>query len=198
MKEIDSKKSYFARHWRTLVLSAVVFLLLATAAAGPLIYKAYGEMTAAQEQALQQKNAAINQAILNKDYTTWSSLVTDSNLKKQISAGNFSTFADAYRLLEQGKLQEADILQKQLSLKEDFKATVAKSALISDAIANKDYTAWREVVGANEATTVTATNFDSYANILSSIEQGKLNAAAKAQYSLGLKQGATDYTSSHD
>jgi len=194
----EQKLSAGVSHRRVWVFSAGIFLLLAVFAAGPLVFKAFADVSSAHQQAIQSKNASINQAIIDRDYDTWQSLVTDQELKSKINADNFGTFADAYILLEQGKLEEADILKKQLALKEDYQITSIKSALIGDAIANRDYTAWREVVGESYAAgTVTDGNFGTYARILDAAGSGKLNVSTRLQYSLALKQKLA-YGSGHD
>ncbi len=193
----EQKMSAGVSHRRVWVFSAGIFLLLAVFAAGPLVFKAFADVSSAHQQVIQSKNASINQAIIDKDYDTWQSLVTDQELKSKINADNFSTFADAYILLEQGKLEEADILKKQLALKEDYQVVSIKSALISDAIANKDYSAWREVVGEEYAqNVVTDRNFDAYAKILDAAGKGKLNVSTRLQYQMALKQKLA-YSSDH-
>ncbi len=194
----EQKLSAGVSHRRVWVFSAGIFLLLAVFAAGPLVFKAFADVSSAHQQAIQSKNASINQAIIDRDYDTWQSLVTDEMLKSKINADNFGTFADAYILLEQGKLEEADILKKQLALKEDYQVTSIKSALISDAIATRDYNAWREVVGESYAQgVVTENNFSVFAKILDAAGKGKLNVSTRLQYSLALKQKLA-YSSGHE
>ncbi len=195
-EKIEAKKNYFVHHRRALLISAGIFLLLVIAVAAPLIYQAYASTTSAQQQAIQTKNAAISQAIVNNDYNTWSSLVTDPKLKAQVNASNFNSFAQAYRLLEQGKLDEADVIKQQIGLKQALTVATNKSAAISAAIASQDYAAWRTAVGSDQAPEVTADNFKPYAEMLANVESGKLNKATSMQYSLGLKT-KIDYSSSH-
>jgi len=184
-------------HHRAWLLSGGVFLLLVLAAAGPLVYKAMADLTAAEQQVLQLKNAAITEAIANNDYETWSSLIDDEQLKSQVNASNFIDFASAYLLLEKGKIEEANLIKKSIGIRGRIAETSSISALITDSIARRDYDSWRSLVGSDYAAgMVTPTNFDSYAKALDAAGKGKLNMATRLQYSLGLKY-KLDYSSSH-
>ncbi len=194
----EQKQMISSSHRRVWLFSAGIFILLAVAAAGPLVFKAFADMSSSHQAEVQSRNADISAAILDNDYEAWAELVTDESLKTQINASNFKTFADAYRLLQQGELEEADLLKKQLALKEEFQVVNAKSALIGDAIARRDYKAWRKVVGSDYALdVVNSSNFETYAKLVDVSQKGKLNQAARLQYSLGLKT-KLNYSSSHD
>lgn len=194
----EQKPVTSSSHLNAWLFSAGIFILLAVAAAGPLVFKAFADMSSSHQEVVQSRNADIKAAILENDYETWSSLVTDDSLKSQINSSNFKNFAEAYRLLQKGELEAVDLLKKQLSLKQEFEVTNAKSALIGDAIARRDYQAWRNLVGADYANDfVNSSNFESYAKLVDSSQKGKLNQAARMQYSLGLKN-KLDYSSSHD
>mgnify|MGYP001005616535 CR=1 FL=1 len=193
----EQKQMISSSHHRAWLFSAGIFILLVLAAAGPLVFKAFADMSSAHQAEVQSRNASISAAILDDDYETWASLVTDESLKAQINASNFDTFAEAYRLLQQGELEAADLLKKQLALKEEFQVTNAKSALIGDAIARRDYKAWRSLVGKDYASVVTDANFETYAKLVDASQKGKLNQATRLQYSLGLKT-KLNYSSSHD
>ncbi|NCA93491.1 hypothetical protein EOM82_09770, partial [bacterium] len=93
------------KHYRAWLLSAGFFLLLAMAMVGPLIFNAMADLSSAEQAAIQARNAAINEAILNRDYNAWSSLNPDKSLVKNINADNFAAFAEAYSLLQQGKVE---------------------------------------------------------------------------------------------
>ena len=194
----EQKQMISSSHHRAWLFSAGIFILLVLAAAGPLVFKAFADMSSAHQAEVQSRNASISAAILDDDYEAWASLVTDESLKTQINASNFETFAEAYRLLQQGELEAADLLKKQLALKEEFQVTNAKSALIGDAIARRDYLAWRGLVGEDYARDlVTGANFETYAKLVDASQRGRLNQAARLQYSLGLKT-KLNYSSSHD
>jgi len=188
MKKIvpENVSSFFHKHHRTLLVSLVGFLLLTALTAGPVFVSAMITISAQRAQAIQQKNNAIEAAVLNNDYNTWSSLVTDENLKTKITAQNFSQFTEAYRLLQQGKVEEANLIKKQLALKQSFQAVAAKSEAIEEAIRSNNYAAWRAVVGAQEPQ-VNAGNFATYADAYKLIEEGKLRQGSFLRRDLGLK-----------
>lgn len=195
---IEPLKNNNIGHRRFWLLSAVIFFLLSVAAAGPLVYKAFADVSSAHEQAIQLRNAAISQAIIDNDYDTWASLVQDEKLKSQINAGNFETFAEAYRLLEKGMIDEANLLKKQIGLKEEFSQKASVSGKISLAIANQDYAQWRALVGEDyQSGVVRADNFSQYAKILKAASEGRFNQVVKGKIDLGIKQ-RLNYSSSRE
>lgn len=179
-------KNFFHEHKKTALISLAGFLFLTSLTAGPVFVSAMITISAQHAQAVQQKNSAIDAAILNNDYNTWSSLVTDDNLKKKITAGNFSQFSEAYRLLQQGKVEEANLIKKQLSLKQSFANVAVKSIAIDSAINSNNYDAWRSIVGSQEPQ-VNAGNFGVYAAAYKLIEQGKLRQSSFLMQNIGVK-----------
>lgn len=193
-----SEQKNVSTHYRFWLLSAGIFLLLVLAAAGPLVFKAMADLSSAHVQEIQLKNAAITQAIANNDYATWSSLVDDEELKSQVNASNFADFKAAYLLLEKGKVDEANLLKQEIGLRQKMVNTSITSALMTDAIARRDYNAWRAIVGSDYAkNVVTASNFEAYAKSIDAAGRGKLNVATRLQYSLSLKN-KLDYSSSRE
>lgn len=192
----EQAKKSFSSHRRVWLFSAAIFFLLALAAAGPLVFKAFADASSAHEQAIQARNAAISEAIVNEDYNTWSSLVQDETLKQQINASNFEAFAEAYRLLEKGMITEAELLKQQVGIKEKMNKNAVVSGMISQAIVEKNYNLWRQAVGSDYAKdVVTADTFDQYASFLKDVERGNMNRAVRYQYNMGIKQ-KMDYSSS--
>ena len=179
-------KDFFQKHKKTIIISLAGFLFLTAVTAGPVFVSAMITLSAQQAQAIQQKNSAIDAAVLNNDYNTWSSLVTDQNLKSKITAQNFSQFSEIYRDLQQGKVEEANLIKKQLSLKQSFTDVAFKSAAIDTAIRNNDYNAWRTIVG-NQQPQVNAGNFSTYAKAYQLIEQGKVQQGGFAFKNIGIK-----------
>lgn len=177
---------FFKRHKKTIVVSLAGFLLLTALTAGPVFVSAMITISAERAAIIELKNSAIEMAILNNDYATWSSLVTDENLKTKITAQNFPQFVEAYRLLQQGKVEEANLIKKQLLLKQSFQAVAVKSEAIEDAIEGGNYAAWRAVVGTQEPQ-VNAINFATYAAAYKLIEQGRLRQGSFLRRDLGLK-----------
>ncbi len=188
-------KNYFHDHKKVLIFSAIGFIFLCLVSLAPLFVKAMVEANAARDVILQEKNVAIEEAIMNNDYKTWSSLVTDKSLKSKITSDNFSQFTEIYRLLQQGKVEEANLIKKQLNLRQDFQVLTTKSSQIEGAIMASDYNAWRGIVGAGWEPSVTEANFAQYSNAYKLLSQGKLKQADILRQNLNLK-AKFDYTSS--
>jgi len=65
----------------------------------------------------QENLTALNNAFTNNDYTSWKSLVGDNNpMSEKITAENFSRFAEAHRLLSEGKMDKAKTIFNELGL----------------------------------------------------------------------------------
>lgn len=188
-------KSYLGTHKKVLFFATSGFILLCLVAIVPALVQAQKARVDKRDILIQQKNMAIEEAILNNDYNTWSNLVTDESLKTQINSSNFSQFVQIYRLLQQGKIEEADIIKKQLNLKQDFEVKSTKSSKIDNAIAKKDYNAWRGIVGSGWEPSVTEANFSQYASAYSLLAQGKLKQADMIRQGLKIK-AQFDYSSS--
>lgn len=189
---------YLKVHRKFLTVSAGVFFFLAFLAVSPIFVEAMLTLSAQRNAQIQQKNNAIEAAISGNDYATWSSLVNDNNLKAKVNAGNFSQFTNAYNLLEQGKMAEADLIKKQLSLKQDFAAAAAKSDEIRTAISNDDYDAWRVAVGSGVEPQVDTSNFHQYTHSYWLIMSGNISGANRIKRKIGVKPvvGGVNYSSS--
>ena len=157
----------------------LVFLLLTPVAA-------YGYLQI-QTKMVQEKNAAIESAVLNNDYKSWSSLVTDEKLKSVVDEKNFSQFAYAYDLLQQGNVKDANQIKESLGLKPTFTQTSEQSQAIKTAIESNDYNAWRSLVGSNTMTSINSDNFGSYVNAYEAASSGNISKANGYLRALDLK-----------
>lgn len=175
-----------------------VFVLLVIAVAGPLVFKAYADMSFAHDEAIQVKNAAITQSIIDRDYATWDSLVTDPKLKAEVNSSNFSQFAEAYTLLQEGRLEEADVYKRFLGLKEAQNISIEKSDAITKALQSNDYRSWNTIVGPQKAAQVSSEQFTEYAKSALLLESGFVSKANKVQVKYGLREGYTYTSSSHE
>lgn len=63
------------------------------------------------------KIAAIEKAIADKDYSAWKTLVEGQKITETINEQNFARFAEAHKLLSEGKLDEAKAIFEELGLK---------------------------------------------------------------------------------
>jgi hypothetical protein len=191
----DNNQHHLTKHRHFWLFVIGFFVLVSIAAAGPLVYKAYADLASAHDIAVQTKNAQITQAIVSRDYNTWSQLVTDPKLKAEVNSANFNNFAEAYTLLQVGRLEEADVLKKQLGLKEQQNVSVVKSSKITEALADKDYNAWRNIVGAEAAAKVSPAQFETFAKAALLMDAGLVSRAAKLQVFSGMKS-MPEYSSS--
>jgi len=192
----ENNQHHLTKHRHFWLFVIGFFILLSIAAVGPLVYQAYADLTSAHDIAIQTKNAEITQAIVSRDYNTWSQLVADPKLKAEVNSANFNNFAEAYTLLQVGRLEEADVLKKQLGLKEQQTVTVVKSAKITEALERQDYTAWSKVVGTEAASKVSVSQFETFAKAALLMDSGLVSKAAKLQVLSGIKT-MPDYSSSH-
>jgi len=172
----------------------VIILFFALAVVVPL--EAMITLTAARNLEIQNKNSAIEAAMNSNNYATWNSLVTDQNLKSKVNAGNFAQFVTNYRLLQQGKIVDADPIKKALMFKEDFAETAAKSQSIENAINSSNYTAWRTAVGPGVQPMISSANFATYVTGYKLASTGDFIAANRIFRTLTIKPGYTEMYSS--
>ncbi|MDD4761870.1 MAG: hypothetical protein PHZ25_02525 [Candidatus Pacebacteria bacterium] len=64
-----------------------------------------------------EDRAAIEKALENNDYSSWKSLVEGQKITETINEQNFSRFAEAHKLLSEGKQDEAKVIFEELGLK---------------------------------------------------------------------------------
>ncbi|MFA5173150.1 MAG: hypothetical protein WC435_02000 [Candidatus Paceibacterota bacterium] len=64
-----------------------------------------------------EDRAAIEKALENKDYSAWKTLVEGQKITETINEQNFSRFAEAHKLLSEGKPDEAKAIFEELGLK---------------------------------------------------------------------------------
>lgn len=188
---IKLTKSFFLAHKKRIIVATIALLVLLAVTSGPLLVYAVIKKVEIRNEAIQAKNAQIEAAILNNDFSTWYSLETDKNLKARINQGNFSLYAEAYHLLQQGKVDEANLIKKQLSLKQDFEAVATKSLALDNAIENGDYATWRQIVG-SDIPQVNQNNFKQYAAAYKLIEAGRIKRASSLMQDIGARYDIYD------
>lgn len=59
----------------------------------------------------------VDAAIKNRDYNAWKAAVGDAPIANQVTADNFSKFAEAHELREAGKNEEAKAIMDELGIK---------------------------------------------------------------------------------
>jgi len=142
---------------------------------------------------------AINQTFDNGDYTAWKNLMGDNPITEKITADNFARFAEAHKLMEAGKTDEAKAIMDELGLtgigmgRGGFNhggCNQENHQAIMDAITNGDYTAWKNLMGDNPITEkITADNFAKFAEAHKLMLAGQTDEAQKIMTELGLDHG---------
>lgn len=184
-------------HRRAMFISGAAFFAAVLLVSAPLFGQAMRTFESIRIQAIQEKNAQIETAIINNDYDTWNNLVTDKALKKQITRENFAQFSQSYQLLQEGKIEELNLAKKSLALKQDFQQTAEKSKAIDKAIKSRDYDLWASLVtDPKSKKEVTRENFKTYASAYELILQGKIGKADLLKRKINLKTPEPDWSSS--
>lgn len=176
-KATSNVGAFLTNHKKSVIAYLIGFVVLIAAVVGPISVDALMTITAQKNLEILNKNNSVESAILQNDYQTWSNLTDDEVLKSQVNAKNFAQFSEAYRLLQTGRIEEANIIKKSISLKQDFGKAAVKSQSIDAAIKYNDYTLWRQIVGENAQQRVNASNFSEYAKAYRLIMEGKLRQA---------------------
>lgn len=202
MKKMQEKKNdshqSITRHPNFWVFVVVGFMLLSIATAGPLVFKAYADMSSARDSIVQVKNAIMAQAIIDNDYDTWNSMVTDPRIKSEVNKSNFSQFTEAYKLLQEGRLEEADAYKRALGIKIAKENSAVKSSAIATALEDRDYKSWVKAVDPKTASKVPGDKFDDYVKSAALIEAGFISKSAKVKQITGLKKAYEYISSSHE
>lgn len=77
-----------------------------------------GELNKEQQRAehTEEEHEAIEKAIEENDYNAWKELVGEKGIANKITEENFAKFAEAHRLMEEGKTEEANAIRAELGL----------------------------------------------------------------------------------
>jgi hypothetical protein len=101
---------------KTLLLAGLAILVTGIAVAATTMayqgdYSKKGPNYSAERET--QMAAAMN----SKDYEAWKSLMAGKGAVNRINKDNFAKFAEAWKLGQQGKTAEADVIRKDLGLR---------------------------------------------------------------------------------
>lgn len=100
----------------TLSLGILAFLLLAGLSASA-VFAYQGDPTVKGPNYSADRHEAMEQAFENNDYNTWKSLMTGNGRVLQVvNKDNFSKFAKAHELAEEGNTVEAQKIRQELGL----------------------------------------------------------------------------------
>ncbi len=103
-----------------LIMSGLMALVLGLGVSGTaLAYK--GDFSKEGPNYTPEFQSQITEVLTNKDYEGWKDLIEEkvgnSRVTKVINKDNFGKFAEAWRLANEGKIKEANVLRKELDLR---------------------------------------------------------------------------------
>jgi|SRR3989344_4249887 len=103
---------------KTSILLGLSALVVGGAVLAPQAVQAYrGDPAVKGPNYTQERHEAIEKAFENKDFNAWKTLMTGRGRVTQvINAQNFTRFAEAHELAEQGKIDEAKQIRTELGL----------------------------------------------------------------------------------
>lgn len=151
--------------------------------------------------------AAVEEALENNDYASWSELMNDRRMEDLINEENFSQFVEMHNLIKSGDFAAADEIRKSLGLPERGERGPKGDCDCSDgnrgpkhnwqnmedareALDNNDYTAWKEAVSDSPiADEVTEDNFSKLVESHNLMQSGDFEGAREIREELGLPVG---------
>ncbi len=103
---------------KTSILLGLTALVIGGAAIAPQAVLAYrGDPAVKGPNYTEERHTAMEKAFENRDYNAWKTLMTGRGRATQVvNAQNFSKFAQAHELAEQGKTDEANKIRAELGL----------------------------------------------------------------------------------
>jgi len=103
---------------KTSILLGLTALVIGGAAIAPQVAFAYkGDPAVKGPNYTEERHTAMEKAFEKKDYNAWKTLMAGRGRVTQvINAQNFSKFAQAHELAEQGKTDEANKIRTELGL----------------------------------------------------------------------------------
>ena len=172
---------------------------IASFALGSLLFAGFSGVNAASNSASSKtegdaNRTAIETAINNGDYTAWLTAIgNNSKLTSKITADNFSEYAAAEKLIQEGmtKLKALGVESGCSGCdRGGKKMTDVQRTAADTAIANSDYNAWKTAMGDCPMTeNITADNFAKYAEAEKLMKSGDTTGAQKIFDELGIKRG---------
>jgi len=82
------------------------------------VYSYRGDYTQKSPNCTPERHEAMEQAFENNDYNAWKEQMSGKGRVAQIiNEDNFAKFAEAHRLAEEGKYEEADQIRQELGLR---------------------------------------------------------------------------------
>ncbi len=102
---------------KKLILSATIISLAITAVFAKQTFAYQGDPNKQGPNYSPERHEAMEKAFANNDYNAWKNLMQDKGRVTQvINEGNFPKFAQAHKLTEEGKTEEANKIRQELGL----------------------------------------------------------------------------------
>lgn len=106
-----------SRKITTLTLGATALILSGLIVAPKLAEAYHGDPSVKGPNYTEERHEAMEQAFENNDYDAWKELMSGKGRKSQvINKDNFAKFAEAHKLAEEGKMDEARQIRQELGL----------------------------------------------------------------------------------
>ncbi len=169
-------------------------------------YAHNGGFEKSRKRELGAKNfAAIQEAIKNNDYVSWSELIGDKKIGEIINEDNFSQFVEMHNLIKEGDFAAADEIREELGLlkkpqrKEECESKKGMQELkhswqnmedAREALKDNNYFAWRKAVGDSlVAERITEENFLKLVKSYNLMQSGDFEGAKEIRKELGFPIG---------
>lgn len=100
------------------ILSIASIALIITAGAGLTAYAYQGDYTKKGPNCTPERHEEMTAALEKVDYEAWKGLMNNrGRVKDVITEENFAKFAEAHKLAQEGKYEEADAIREELGLR---------------------------------------------------------------------------------
>jgi len=170
----------------------------ATAITAGSVYAGQGFLGKMEKRNIDPANKeAMDTALENNDYAAWKSLAPANGKNVDaITEANFAKFAEAHKLMEAGKTEEARKILDELGLKGGKRMgmppgeSAERHEAMQKAFETKDYNAWKTLMKNNKgraADVITEANFAKFAEAHLLMNEGKQDEAKKIFDELGVK-----------
>jgi len=145
-----------------------------------------------------EQRSAVFEALENSDYNAWKEAVgEESPILDKITEENFAQLAEAHKLMQEGKFDEARAIREELGLRGGAGGPGIKNGngpnaeereKIQNALENNDYNAWKEAAaGRRVSKEITEDEFSKLVEAHNLRKQGKFLEAKTIMEELGLK-----------
>lgn len=180
------------------ILLGSLTAVAATAITAGSVYAGQGFIGKMEKRNIDPANKeAMDTALENNDYAAWKALALANGKNADvITEANFAKFAEAHKLMEAGKMDEAKKLLDELGFNGGKRMgmpageSIERHEAMQKAFETKDYNAWKTLMKNNKgraADVITEDNFAKFAEAHLLMAEGKPDEAKKIFDELGVK-----------